>query len=442
MVRIPYLDLAAKPFLDVTTYNFTLESTLQELPLWELKFDISEFSFELAEKFQANPLLPGVLLVEGSELVGMISRQRFLEYVIWPQILEKFSDCSLKVLDQFLRSDFLILPGEMLILGAAQKSLERQPELIYEPIVVRLGIQKYGIVDARQLLVAQSRICELTTKVLREQNIQQLFQTEKLASLGRMVAGITHEIRNPVNCIAGNIPFLLKYFQELIELISAYETEYSNSSPIIQEIKDKIDLDFIASDLPQILNSINISSERLRQIITSLCSFSAKTENKRQPADIHACIDSTLLILKHQMHQDIEIVKNYGDLPLINCYSGQMSQVFMNLLNNAMDALYDKIKTIKNWQPCIEISTKVVREETQQWVVVIIADNGVGIPPEIQKQIFEDFFTTKPVGKGTGLGLAISYEIVTQRHGGQLQVTSQPGIGTEFEIWLPLANTQ
>jgi two-component system NtrC family sensor kinase len=442
MVRIPCRDISATPLMDAATHNFTVESTLQELPLWEIKVDIYELGSGLVEKFQANPLMPGVLVEQSDEVVGMISRQRFFEYMSLPHRLEKLSNCSLIVFYQVLSSDILILPGEMLIVAAAQQSLERQPESLHEPIVVRVEPQKYGLVDVHQLLVAQSVIYQLTTKLIREQKLQQLLQTESLASLGRMVAEITHEIRNPVNCIAGNIPFLINYFQDLMKLISAYEAKYLDSSLIIQEIKAKIDLDFISRDLPQVLTSINVSSESLRQIISSLCSFSAKTENKRQLTDIHLCIDNTLLILKHQMHQDIEVIKNYGDLPLVNCYSGQLSQVFMNLLNNAIDALCENIKISQDWQPRIEINTDIITQETRQYMLISIADNGVGIPPEIQKQIFEDFFTTKPVGKGTGLGLAISYEIITQKHGGQLQVTSQPDIGTEFQILLPLDQTQ
>lgn len=434
-------DLSAKPLLDTATHDFTVDSTLQALPLWELKVDISELGSGLVEKFQANPLIPGVLVEQGDEVVGMISRQRFFEYMSLPHRLEKFSNCSLKVFYQVLSSDILILPGETLILAAAQQCLERQPELLHEPIVVKVEPQKYGLVGVHQLLVAQSIISQLTTKLIREKKLQEFLQIENLASLGRMVAEITHEIRNPVNCIAGNLPFLINYFQDLMKLISAYEAESLDSSPIIQEIKAKIDLDFISRDLPKVLTSINVGSESLRQIITSLCGFSAKTENRRQPSDIHLCIDNTLLILKHQICQDIEVIKNYGDLPLINCYSGQMSQVFMNILNNAIDALYEKIKISQDWQPRIQINTDIIRQEIRSYILISIADNGVGIPPEIQKQIFADFFTTKPVGKGTGLGLAISYEIITQKHSGQLQVTSQPDIGTEFQILLPLDET-
>ncbi|WP_017653522.1 sensor histidine kinase [Fortiea contorta] len=436
---MPCGDFSNQPLLDTVIEKLHVESNLQELPLWKLKFDIGESVSGLRAIFQSQPLLPGVLLVEqGDELVTMISRRQFFENIAVNFESEKFSDRSLEVVFQNLSSDILILPSETLILAAAQQALARQPESLSEPIVVSINSKKYGIVDMQQLLIAQSKIYQLKHKIIREEKLQELLQTEKLAILGRMVASITHEIRNPVNCIGGNLPFLSNYFQDLMRLLNAYETEYRHSSPVIAQIRSKIDLDFIYTDLSQILNTLNVSSESLREIITSLYEFTAKAEKQRQPTNIHTCIDNTLLILQHRMNNDIEVIRNYSDLPLIICYAGQISQVLINLLNNALDALYEKIKRTKDWQPQIEIHTEIIQQEIQQYISIRIADNGVGIPIEIQKQIFEDFFTTKPVGKGTGLGLAISYEIVTHKHGGQLQVTSQPNIGTEFRILLPL----
>ncbi|MFH7030206.1 MAG: sensor histidine kinase [Heteroscytonema crispum UTEX LB 1556] len=413
---------------------------MQELPLWDMQVEISCLGYQLAEKFQSDSLIPGVLLVERGKFVGMISRRRFLEYISLPHGIEEFSHRSLKHFCQVFPSDILILPGETLIVTAARQSLERDRELLHEPIVVKIGCHKYSIVDVYQLLVAQSLIHELRAKLLQEQSQDKLFQIEKLASLGRMVAGVVHEIKNPFNCISGNLPFLSNYLKELMDLVLAYEAEYPDTSKI-QQIKNRIDFDFIVKDLNQVLASINVSAEKLKQIIVSLHNFSPRLENKCKPADIHECIDSTLLILNSKIKQGIEVVKNYGDLPLVDCYSGQMSQVFMNLLSNAIDALFEKSATFKNWQPRIEITTKVVEAENLESVVITIADNGVGMSPEIQKQIFETFFTTKSVDKGTGLGLAISHEIVTQNHGGQLRVTSQPGIGTQFEILLPLVSS-
>lgn len=425
--------------LVTSNQSLSLESTLKELPLWNIQYESSELASELFDQFKENPLIPGAVLVEDGELVGMISRQRFLEYMSRPYGLDTFLNRSLITLYKFLPSDVLILEGDTLIVSAAQQSLERSPESLYEPVVVHVDYQEYRLLDVHQLLVSQSLIHQLTTKLLHEQTKAQLFQTEKMASLGRMVAGVAHEIRNPINCIGGNLPFLSNYFKNLLELMLTYEEEYPNLSEKIKTLQKELDLNFLIKDLPEILESMNASSERLTHIVSGLHSFSHMDEKKHQLADIHMCIDSVLLIFKNRLKQRIDVIKNYGDLPLIKCYSGQMSQVLMNLLSNAIDALTDKAATSsKDWQPCIEITTEVVKSENPQEIIIKIADNGVGIPLEIQHKIFETFFTTKPVGKGTGLGLAISHEIVTQKHSGQLLVTSQLGIGTEFEIVLPI----
>ncbi|MEB3181916.1 MAG: ATP-binding protein [Nostocaceae cyanobacterium] len=432
-------ELLNKTQLDVNTNRLSLESTIKELSLWDFQVLPSCLGYEVAQKFATNPLLPGVLLVEEDELVGMISQRRFLELMSRPYGLDVFTKRSLKILFNFLPSDILILSGDTLIVAAARESLQRCPQSLYEPIVVEIAPQTYRLLDVHQLLVAQSQIHELATELLQEQTQTQLLQAEKMASLGRMIAGLAHEITNPVNCIAGNYPFLSRYFGDLIDLLQLLEAESGVNSAKIADAKDKIDFEFLQADLPSLLTSIKVSSERLTQLVSSLRSFSHMDENQRKPADIHECIDSTLLILNNQLKRGINVVKNYGNLPLIRCYSGQLSQVFMNLLSNAIDALGEKKNFSRNWQPQIDITTKVIEPENSQTksISITIRDNGIGIPPEIQQQIFEIFFTTKPVGKGTGLGLAISNQIVTQKHGGQLRMTSQPGVGTEFQIILP-----
>ncbi|HEY9836240.1 MAG TPA: HAMP domain-containing sensor histidine kinase, partial [Vampirovibrionales bacterium] len=230
-----------------------------------------------------------------------------------------------------------------------------------------------------------------------------------------------------------------------LELVSVYEQEVETPSAKVASTIETIDLEFLRKDLPKLVQSLVVSSDRLTKIVGGLQNFSHLDETARKPADLHECIDSTLLILNNQIKYDIELVKNYGDLPLVDCYSGQLSQVFMNLLGNAIDAILERkeqesrnLNKNPTWKPKLAIATELLNREDQSAVIIRIADNGIGIPAQIQQRIFETFFTTKPVGKGTGLGLAISHEIVRDKHKGQLNLNSQEGIGTEFEIILPL----
>lgn len=420
-----------------------LESTLQDLSLYEFQVECSHPGKEVAHLFQVNPLLPGVILTEQGQFVGMISRRRFLEQMSRPYGLELFLKRPLYSLYRFANAEVLKLKGNMPIVEAARRSLERSAEMLYEPIVVELGVGAYRLLDVHQLLIAQSKIHELTTQLLNEQTQAQLIQTEKMASLGQMVASVAHEIKNPVGCITCNFEFLSSYCYKLIEILSVYETELTEIPDRIAELEKECDLDFILEDLPKILKSMAAGSERLTKIVGGLQYFSHLDETKRQSADLHECIESTLIILNNRLNRaGIQVIKNYGYLPAVNCYSGQLSQVFMNLISNAIDALVEKKSKpamgAKIWQPHIEISTELMEESEVDWISVRIADNGSGIPSEIQARIFEMFFTTKPVGKGTGLGLTISHQIVTQKHGGELHLRSQPDTGTEFHILLPL----
>ncbi|MEG4317733.1 MULTISPECIES: AAA family ATPase [unclassified Microcoleus] len=270
----------------------------------------------------------------------------------------------------------------------------------------------------------------------------QLIQTEKMSSLGQLVAGIAHEINNPVNFIHGNLNHVDDYMTSLIELIDLYQEVYPQSPPEIQAKIAEIDLEFLLKDLPKILGSMTTGTERIRLIIESLRNFSRLDESEFKPIDIHSGIDSTLLILQHRLkandkYQEIQALKEYGQLPLINCYASALNQVFMNILSNAIDALRQAQDNEANFhkKPTIRIQTWVDGDRN---AVIRIADNGIGIEPSAANKIFEPFFTTKPVGKGTGLGLSVSYSIIVDKHGGRIDVNSTLGEGTEFTIVLPI----
>jgi len=423
----------------------SLESTLQALSLHDYQVNVTHSGASVVKVFNDNPLLPGVILSDAGEYIGIISRRRFLELMSRPYGLELFSKRSLRVLYQFAQSNVLLLPGTMSIVAAARQSLQRSPELLYEPIVIQLDAQTYRLLDAHQLLVANSQIHELTTELLHEQTQAQLIQTEKMASLGQMIAGIAHEILNPVNFISGNIDYLANYGQDLIEVLNAYDSEFPQSSEKLETLKEAVDCEFVSQDFPKLIASMKMGSERLRAIISALRTFSHVDEGRKRPVDLHECLETTLLILTNRFKNSVEIIKHYGEIPLVMGYAGQLSQVFMNLLGNAIDALMevDHAQLKAPWKARIEITTRVCLKEApsgagEHWLGIYIADNGPGIPPDIQARIFEMFFTTKPVGKGTGLGLAITHQIVTEKHGGQINLRSQPGEGTTFEVLLPL----
>lgn len=271
-----------------------------------------------------------------------------------------------------------------------------------------------------------------------QQTQAQLIQSEKMSALGQLVAGVAHEINNPVNFIFGNITHANQYIQELINLLKSYQQEYPNPSSALLSQIEEIDYEYLIDDLPKLLSSMKIGAERIREIVLSLRTFSRLDEASMKAVNIHDGIDSTLLILQSRLKTkagvEIKIIKNYADLPDVECYAGQLNQVFMNILCNAIDALQTDSSILN---PIIEIQTELGR---QKQVIITIADNGSGIPESIQKNIFNPFFTTKPVGQGTGLGLSISYQIVVDKHKGIFKFTSAPG-KTQFWIEIPLTQS-
>jgi two-component system, NtrC family, sensor kinase len=280
---------------------------------------------------------------------------------------------------------------------------------------------------------AQLQAQQLRHTVQQLQTTQvQLVQTEKMSSLGRMVAGLAHEINNPINFMQGNFKHLDSYIQSLVDVIQLYQQEYPLVNPLILQRTTDINLEFVLEDLPKLLSSIRIGSERISTIVSSLRNFARLDQVGRKNVNIHEGIESTLLLLKHRIRQDIQLIKEYGDLPLIDCYPAQLNQVFMNILNNAIDAVLEQDNKAQEKQ--IVIKTEIADSQIAK---IIISDNGIGIRPEIQPKIFDPFFTTKPVNKGTGLGLSISYQII-EEHQGRISLKSNPGKGTEFVIEIPI----
>jgi len=292
---------------------------------------------------------------------------------------------------------------------------------------------------------------ELTQQKLQLENTLQelqqtqavLIHTEKMSTLGQMVAGVAHEINNPVNSVCGNLVHVGHYTEDLLNLIDLYQQHFPQPSAEIQAKIEDIELDFMVEDLPKAMSSMQVGADRIREIVRSLRNFSRKDDTHLSKVNLHEGIEGTLLILQSRLkargsYPEIAVIKEYGNLPLVECYAGKVNQVFMNLIGNAIDAIEDynqgrSVAEAKANRSKIKIKTEVQNSNA----IIRISDNGSGMPEGVSQQLFEAFFTTKPAGKGTGLGLSISHKVV-QEHGGKLSCVSAPGQGAEFIIEMPI----
>jgi signal transduction histidine kinase len=458
-VQQNFVSEISKPFLsEGNKSDLGVESTLQELSLYTFEVETSCTGVEVAKLFEKNPLLPGVILQENGKYVGMISRRQLLEFLIRPFGKEIFFEQPLSILHCYTRMGILTLPDTTSILAAMQLSLRRSPELLGEPIVVKTLPDAYSLLDVHELNIASWQIRGIETQVRYERSQAQIIQNDKMANLGRLVDGVAHEILDPVNFIWGNLTHLSNYSQDLMRLVSAYIQEYPNASEEINTIKEDIEFDFLDQDLSKSLASIRTGAERLKKLVNSLQNFCHIDTIHPKPIDLHVCLDSIILLINSRIKGEIIIVKNYGYLPPVYCFLGQLNQVFMNIISRAVDGLLDEAirqqynlehldTIVYDQKPQIEITTEVITQLSttsstvsnmgdSRWVSIRIQDNGAGMSEEQLQQITESFSIGKRAEKETSL--EATYRIVTARHGGKLSVRSQLGKGTEFEILLPL----
>lgn len=368
--------------------------------------------------------------------------------------------CHVEVLSRFqIRANLIVplLQGDFLwgLLCIHQCEAPRQWTADEIEFVQQVATQLSIALKQAELLDTTRKQAEDLAHALEtlKQAQTQLIHNEKMSSLGQLVAGVAHEVNNPVNFIYGNLDCVTHYGNDLLALTAAYAREHLNPSDALLELKEEIDLEFLQEDFPKVLTSMQVGAERIRNIVLSLRNFSRLDEAEKKPVNIHEGIESTLLILQYRLKPKagtagIQVHKDYADLPKVECYPSQLNQVFMNLLSNAIDAheaWLEQAAAAGESLPCpeIRIQTKLspAQEGSKGRVIIHIHNNGPSIPANVQAHLFDPFFTTKPPGKGTGLGLSISYQIIVERHGGSLRCDSSPDRGTSFWIEIPTQQT-
>lgn len=453
--------------LDASDQPLRIDSVLLELPLYDFQLEATCLGKTLANYFEHYPQLPGVVLLEQGKFFGMIARHEFLEYLLRPQGLALFLQHSLQVLHSYARPQPLVLPGDTPIIAAAQQSLRRATTHQNSPVVINDNGQ-FRLLNVHDLNVAYWQIRGIETQVRYERSQAQILQSQKMAALGRLVDGVAHEILDPIGFVWGNLAHVQQYSQDLLALIEAYETTFAERPPALEALRQDIELDYLQNDLPQTVSSIQSGAARIKNLAASLQNFCHIDEVYPKPADLHSLLDSILLLFKSRLTTKIKVVCNYGQLPPLACYSGQLSQVFMNILSNLIDTLLEQtirrdlvaefsggrgFSSNPSETPQITITTDIrtlsegIGQSSQadaRWVSITIADNGPGLSPKVEQQLQQAFSIETRLFKETSL--AMSYRIVTAKHGGKFWVRSRTfsnndlpkRVGTEFQILLPL----
>lgn len=433
-----------------------LDSTLAHLPLYRCSVSSQVTGLALADWFASHPRVPGAIAIDANEdMEAAIPRQRLLELAVRPGGPALLGQ-PLSALRGYLYRDDLVLSAGTSILQAMQRALRRSPELLGDPIVVR-GDDGAYLIDIHTLNIAYWQLRGIETQVRYERMQLRAVQMEKMASLGRLVDGVTHQILDPVGFIWGNLSHVANYGDRLLALIAAYErwTEAHDLPPSaeIDDLADEIDLEFAREDLPRAIASIRSGAERLKAIVSSLQNFCHLDEVYPKPADLHQHLDSIIMLLQTRLEAPIEFVRDYETLPPVPCYIGQLDRAFATLLSQAADALLERAVRQQTTEklhppssaaateiptrPRIEIATRTFADETDRlWVSVAVADNGPGLSPEQRDALQASFSTGRRSGRETDL--SASYDIVTARHGGRFLLRDRPGGGTVFEVQLPL----
>ncbi|MBD1902369.1 ATP-binding protein [Trichocoleus sp. DQ-A3] len=388
---------------------------------------------------QANPAAVALFEMDAHQLIGRRLNDFLPGLAGSPEIWQSRSEQTFRQDETSLRTIEVTL--------SHRSNRQLQEYIVILRDITERKLSEETLQQSEETARKQAIALEKTLRDLRQTQAQ-LIQTEKMSSLGQLVAGVAHEINNPVNFIYGNLTHVGNYTQDLLGLVNFYQQGYSYTDPNIQGLVEEIDLDFLIEDLPKTLSSMKVGANRIREIVLTLRNFSRLDEAEMKPVNIHEGIDSTLVILHNRLKHKpefpaIQVIKQYGNLPLVECYAGQMNQVFMNILNNSIDALQEQDKArsseeIKKKPSTLTISTQLL---DKNWVRIGIKDNGPGMSASVLGQLFDPFFTTKPVGQGTGLGLSISYQIVVEKHGGKMKCLSRPGEGAEFQIEIPIGQT-